>query len=467
MSVHQIETSLPVSTFFYRKKEKDYLQVCPNGKLVPVSQSNAVAAMVEEGLIPKGLPEQFVKIYSDPILYRIRCDAALDYDGPMPGYAVGLHLENEQQLYCTSGAVLPTLEHPKAPFGSSWPTIYELLRRLLVSDETGEDQLLTFLAAMKMSQEVLRQALDPVTPGTSRSIRPGQAIVLVGPLNCGKSFLVEWVVRPLLGGRLVDAFKAFTSDPDGFNGELLNGEVWFIDDQESSTDMRQRMKLSAHVKSKLYGAAVGFHPKYKTPITIKPFGRLFICCNDTEENLSVLPPLKPDIMDKIHLFRCNKAESPMPTRTEKEREAYRNQIARELPFMAGELAAWKIPSKYQADRSGVKTYMNPWIVDKLRAQAPETSLADLILTAFDNGNLTGNSWKGSARELENIIKSPTFSQWRQADRLLNWARATGTYLGRIVDNHEAFLEDVGLEALRCGQKKGVEQYSIQDRRKKE
>ena len=453
------------SEFYYRKKEKDYLQIYPEGQIVPISQENVKAALVTEGRIPKAE-------FANPILYRIRAQHALDYDGPMPGYALGLHRENGLLFYCTS---VPTLSVPRfteGALGQNWPVTFELCRRLLSNDEVGGAQFWTFLAHLKMSIEGLKLALSPSPFGAVRSVRPGQAVALVGPIGCGKSFLLKHVIAPLLGGRLVGAFNAFSADAGGFNGELLLGEVWFVDDHQSSKDIRSRLCLAANIKANLYGAGVSFHLKHKTPITLTPYGRLFICCNDTEESLTVLPPIKDDILDKIHLFRCNATESPMPTETEEQRTLYRATVEAELPFMAGDLEKWEIYDEYRSGCSGVKTYMNPSVLASLRQQTPEATLIELILAAFDANQFSGAAWSGTARRLPLLLTDSDFAMRREAERLLlGWPKATGTYLGRIADHSEEYAEEFEIEVLRLGQGngetgKGVTQYRLVDLRQK-
>ena len=453
------------SEFYYRKKEKDYLQIYPEGQIVPISQENVKAALVTEGRIPKAE-------FANPILYRIRAQHALDYDGPMPGYGLGLHRENGMLFYCTSIPTLTIPRYTEGSLGESWPVTFELCRRLLANNEVGDAQFWTFLAHLKMSIEGLKLALRPTPVGAVRSVRPGQAVALVGPIGCGKSFLLKYVIAPLLGGRLVGAFNAFSADACGFNGELLLGEVWFVDDHQSSKDIRTRLCLAANIKANLYGAGVSFHLKHKTPITLTPFGRLFICCNDTEESLNVLPPIKDDILDKIHLFRCNATESPMPTETEEQRTLYRARVEAELPFMAGDLERWSIPDEYRSGRSGVKTYMNPSVLASLRQQTPESSLIELILGAFDANQFSGAIWCGTARKLQLLLTDSGFAMRREAERLLlGWPKATGTYLGRIADHSEEYAEEFEIQVLRLGQGtgetgKGVTQYRLVDLRQK-
>jgi hypothetical protein len=444
------------STLYYRSEQKDFLQEYCDGRAVAVTESVALRTL---------LLEKSAATLEDAhaVLYAVRRDCAISYDGPMPGYSRGLHQEGGKQFYCNSEPALlhsePASEGPTEDFGSGWPVIHELLKRLLVNDEVGWDQFYTLCAALKNAVCSLRYALQPPQPGRSRSIRPGQAVALVGPRACGKTFLFEHVIAPLLGGRVVDAFKAFMSDSQGFNGELLGGEVWKIDDRECSTDIRTRRQFAANLKAFLYSSRNSFHRKYCTPVTLTPFGRLFILCNDTEENLRVLPEITPDIADKIHLLRCNETTPPMPTGTETEREHYRTAVRGELPFFLGDLERWEVPGPYFEDRSGVLSYHHTAVLRALRRMNPEAVFAELLQFAFAQGVLE-NPWRGRAIELQAALTDRSFASARLASDLLQYPSAVGRHLGRIIERAEIYAAEFGLDVTRSGQVRGVETYTV-------
>ena len=443
------------STFYYRPGSRDYLHAYPDGRAVPVTEASVRSALVIEAVIPD-------KRSADSYLYDVRQNWVLQYDGSMPGYSIGLHEENGQLCYCTAAPKLieDISGEGEGALGERWPVIYELLQRLLRDESSGDHQLLTFLAALKSSVRALREALDSNNKGAGRSVRPGQAIALVGPRACGKTFVFEQIIAPLLGGRVVDAFKAFSADAHGFNGELLAGEVWKVDDRECSTDARVRRQFAANLKAYLFSANVSFHPKYRTPLTMVPFARLFIMCNDTVENLRVLPEIGQDIEDKIHLFRCNPTEPPMPTFTDEERQRYRETVRSELPWMAGNLEEWIVPERYREGRSGVATYMHPELLRGLRRQDPDAMLAELVQVAFEEGLLNGNPWRGTAAQLRGILTHKDAPNSRQANELLSWPRATGTYLGRMADKARFFEAEYCVRVRRRGQSRGIEEYEI-------
>jgi hypothetical protein len=443
------------SVVYYMKQGGKFLWRQKSGQTVLANEETVKRIYRNEENLGASKPEL------EQFLYKVQTSQALDYAGSMPGYCEGVHSENGQLFYCMEAPVLPKSVPAKgAVFGEHWPVIHKMMRRLFVNDD-GETQFWTVLAHLKLAHEGLKFALAPRALGSKRSVRPGQAMAFVGPKNCGKSFFLERVITPLLGGRLVDVFKAFTADAEGFNGEMLKGEVWMIDDQEHSTDIRTRRKLAANLKSKLFGASTAFHAKYQTPVTLKPFGRLFICCNDTPENLSVLPPITEDISDKVHVIRCNKAEMTMPTGTESERQAFRDAVAQELPYFVGELEAWTVPPEITHQRTGVLSYIHPWVEGQLRKQSPEAQLAELILSAFDSGTLHGSKWEGTARELKDQLTAESASCNRDARLLLSgWIAATGTYLSRLAASQADYERDYGLRVVSMGQRKGVERYGL-------
>ena len=442
------------SRFFYRKDALNYLQEYPDGTAVRISHRDVVSVLKAENNI-----QQQRDI--DMFFYNIRRDQALDYDGSMPGYKLGVHELNGHRYYCSSG---PRLISPfvrgdgVAEFGSAWPVIHELMQRLFLTPESGHDQIWTLLAHLKLSLASLRQCLcEP------RNVRPAQACIIVGPVNCGKTFLFEHVIAPVLGGRVVDAFKAFSANAEGFNGELLNGELWKIDDRHGSTRADLRRTFASNIKSYLFSGNVSFHSKGRTPVTLNPFGRLFILANDEDKDLLVLPDTTPDMADKLHILRCNPAESPMPTTTEAERMEYCATVAAELPHLIADLDEWEIPHHLRHTRTGVKSYLNPVCYERLEQNKPEIILVELIQGAIAASILRadeGRVWQGTALELHGAITRQDCPNWRRATDLLSSPRSTGIFLGRIAEHSDYFAERFGLLIRKGPQKRGFTTYRI-------
>ncbi len=151
----------------------------------------------------------------------------------------------------------------------------------------------------------------------------------------------------------------------------------------------------------------------------------------------------------------------MPTGTESEQQAFRDTIAEELPYFVGELEAWTVPPEFTHQRTGVLSYIHPWVEGQLRKQSPEAQLAELILSAFDSGTLHGSEWEGTARELKDQLTAEDASCNRDARLLLSsWIAATGTYLSRLAASQADYERDYGLRVVSMGQRKGVERYGL-------
>jgi hypothetical protein len=436
--------------YYYRKKSKDILLWEASGKVMPISME--VARMfLKDDLADAD------KSAVDAELKKIIINRGLDYDGPLPGYRIGVHEERGSLYFCDSQPKwLDGKDPADATMGAGWETIYQLMQGLFVQGDNWKP-FGHFIASLKQSRECLRLALQDF--GENRQVRSGQATVLCGPKACGKSFILNHVVAPLLGGRSQDAHKAFSGDAGGFNGELLGGEVWVVDDKEHASDIRTRKQFASNIKSMLYSGLVGFHAKHKTQISLRPFARLFILCNDQDDAIKVLPPLTVDIEDKIHLFRCGYAMPAMATEGNAEWTEYGRQIRFELPAFAGWLDQYEIPSRLLDARSGVSCYQDPYVVGLLASQSPEWDLGQLLVYALERGNLRNHSNMTSRMILDDLRGDETTKF--QANQLLHDDPGLlGRYLGRINNDARRYERDMGLKIERHPGKRGIVEWEI-------
>lgn len=483
-----------LSSFYFRKKHLNFLQQYPDGTIVRLNREDVVSVLKAEGAFDSHRN-------LDQFFYKLRHSRAVDYDGPLPGYRIGLHRSNGQNLFCSSAAAPikadpsrvsareadPALK-PEPPSGedpasrggpdeAGWPIIAELLRRLLVTPESGDLQRLTILAHLKVAHATLLRCLaepDPTTQPTSgtptsgpagkRNVRPQQALALCGAVASGKTFLFEQVIAPILGNRIVDAHKAFCASSEGFTGELLNGEVWKIDDHAGSTRPETRRTFSSNIKAYLFSGNVSIHPKNLTPITLSPYGRLFIICNDEDKDMLILPDMSNDILDKIIVLRTLSAKSPMPSDTDEEREAYQIAVHAELPSLVAALEAWEIPESIRATRTGVASYHNPVIIGKLETHHPEVLLIEMIHQAIDDETLMQHPetlWHGTATDLHRALtNSASHAFARSASELLSNPKATGMYLGKITEASAHFEQRYQLCIRQGSYRRGIKTYLI-------
>jgi hypothetical protein len=152
--------------------------------------------------------------------------------------------------------------------------------------------------------------------------RKGQAIFLCGQHDCGKSFLQNYIITPLLGGRVALPYKYLNGDTQ-FNSELFAAEHLCLDDDVPFTDSKARRRFGTYIKSVTASDCTPCFTKYRTPVTLSPFWRLTVSTNDEPENLMIIPVLDESLIDKVMLFETAKHPMPMPTATDAEREAFR------------------------------------------------------------------------------------------------------------------------------------------------
>ena len=336
----------------------------------------------------------------DRELLRRTRDTRIRYAGSVAGHQAGLY---DKVLVTDSVAPLPAVPGDSA-------RLQTYLHNLLDQNDDQYWRLIYWLA-------LRRQA---VLTGTWRA---SQALALVGPAACGKSFVQAQVITKLLGGRIAKPYR-YMSGATEFNGDLFASEHLCISDEAPGRDIHSRRSLGSHIKSMLFDIDQSCHPKNRQAITLRPIWAMSISLNDEPENLQVLPPLDPSLMDKLIILRCVRHPLPWPG---PEIEVLREIIDTELSQFAHYLDGLTVPEHLVEPRCGLKAYQHPAILEELMQLSPEHQLIGLIDTViFENEFLT---WRGTAADLETLIRDSKYS--READRLFRFNTACGVYLARL------------------------------------
>lgn len=336
----------------------------------------------------------------DRELLRRTRDTRIRYAGSVAGHQAGLY---DKVLVTESVAPLPAVPGDSA-------RLQTYLHNLLDQNDDQYWRLIFWLA-------LRRQA---VLTGTWRA---SQALALVGPAACGKSFVQAQVITKLLGGRIAKPYR-YMSGATEFNGDLFASEHLCISDEAPGRDIHSRRSLGSHIKSMLFDIDQSCHPKNRQAITLRPIWAMSISLNDEPENLQVLPPLDPSLMDKLIILRCVRHALPWPG---PEIQVLREIIDTELSQFAHYLDGLTVPEHLVEPRCGLKAYQHPAILEELMQLSPEHQLVGLIDTViFENEFLT---WRGTAADLETVLRDSKYS--READRLFRFNTACGVYLARL------------------------------------
>ncbi len=378
-------------------------------RFIPIDQRSAIRHLKRSGIAEDEVEEE---------VCQIQTDGFVDYAGPLAGHSRGVHEAGGQRLLATSS---PSVIQPGP---GSWPTLKAVVTGLLGDDpEAGNRQVETFLGWLKFARQSL----------TNGNRRPGQALALAGPRQCGKSLLID-LIELAMGGRRGNPYPHF-SGRTSFNGDLAGVELLAVDDDCGSSQIAARRHLAASIKSSLFAGSVRIEDKGKRAFTFKPCWRMVLAVNDEPEALMVLPPITEDLADKLILLHCHKRPLPMPAYTEEEREAFFAKLTEEMPAMLRALEAWDVPQELKEERCGIAHYHHPVILRALVELSPEGQLIGLV-DALTTDGLMNLPWTGTASELKSLLVTSDATR-RDAEKLLGgWTAAPGVYLGRL-EGHRA------------------------------
>jgi len=318
-----------------------------------VNETSAIRFLVSLGTNPQKATEELQSEVKQTLLIA-QTEHAIDFCGPRGGYMAGKVLNhNGEKFFVTSS---PKLIEPKE---GDFPTIKKLLGGLF-----GEEEIY-FLAWMKDTVEGLR----------SGARNTGKALVMVGPRNCGKSFVQKHIITPLNGGRVADPYL-FMSGGSVFNDSLAGCEHWAIEDQ-GHTDSESRKDLAVAIKQAVANDGIAYHPKGKALKVVQAFRRLSISLNDEAKYLAVLPSMDPSLEDKLLLLHAHKGGIPEDHGDLEIQKAYAAKIKGELPAFLHYLLNLEIDPKYKG-RFGVADYKNPEILRMMEAMEPEFQALEYI-----------------------------------------------------------------------------------------
>ncbi len=338
----------------------------------------------------------------DRRLLQIQQNHSVAYAAPLAGYRKGQYtIEGNSLLVINSPALI-------VPNAGDWTTLRECLCNML-----GEQQVYVY-GWLKVALEYLRQNQQG----------PGQALVLAGEHDCGKS-LIQNLFTVLLGSRSAKPYRYMT-EQTSFNSELFAAEHLMIEDEPASSDVRIRRKFGSYIKIVTVSETQSFHAKNRPALTLKPFWRLTISVNIEPHNLRILPELEDSLNDKVILLKATKFPMPMPTRTTTERKAFWDKLVSELPAFVDFLLRWDIPTELRSERFGITHYHHPEIRKTLDTVTPEMRMLELIdRTVLKN---TPRPWEGTAAELKALLE---FAEPKECSTLFDFDSAVGTFLGRL------------------------------------
>ena len=400
----------------------EYFRVC--GRKSPVT-TGVTRYFREQGYDEKEAKEAAREAISDA-----EVDRHVEWSGNLAGHRKGLmrSADFRPMLVLTS----PSIPDPQT--GPS-PVILDLIRQAF-PDAVQRDVFLGWLA------------------GSYRAARAGKhhpapMLCLAGAPNTGKS-LLALVVKLILGGRVANPHAAWTGSMS-WNDDLFGCELLLLDDCTGSTDRRARLNFAANFKEATYSAEVSLRKRNTTSMSARPVWRTMVCCNDTPESLLILPPITPDMDDKVILLKISKITPPMDTSNVEGRAALQAEIEAELPMLANRLERFEIPEPLRDSRGGITAWRHPDLSAALESTKPEHQLEELIVTGIKTAPHLWHDLPAilTSGEIEGRLIHRDSDTRDQARTLFgNWSPACGTYLGRLADGDSHLVTDAGTDAHR-------------------
>lgn len=338
----------------------------------------------------------------DRVIEYVQTHKNCDYASPLAGHKAGLQLIEGRRILVTVG---PRVIEP-AP--GSWETIRAVIVGLL-----GELQAEWFYAWLKIAIAAVRNSRH----------RKGQALIIAGPANCGKS-LSQSIITALFGGRIAKPF-AYLCGRTEFNSELFGAEHLVIEDEPASSDPRVRKKFGAEIKGLVANTEQRCHAKNREGLTLRPIWRLSMTLNDDPASLLVLPQWEEGLKDKLMLFHARSFKMPEDTFADGGQERLWSRIESELPAFVHFLESFVIRKEMRDSRFGVKAFHNEELLDLMDAMTDEMKLLELVDSTYFNAPQAA-PWEGKASDLEELLRDAT--GFRQ---LITSANSCGSLLGGL------------------------------------
>ena len=228
-----------------------------------------------------------------------------------------------------------------------------------------------------------------------------------------------------------------------WNDELLGSELLLIDDSEASTDPRARKSFGANFKESIYGGNIKINTRGKTSVDMRPVWRVLVCCNETPENLSVIPPLEEGISDKVILLKVQPISTPMPAKTVEEKKNFSAALMAELPAFLDYIEHFHTPDHLADSRDGVIAYKDPILLEAINEISPEHKLETLLAMSLKSGDFdlsTGESKFYSSADVQSLLQHRDSPSHEQAKELLRFSSNCGRYLTLLSNSKCRFVK---------------------------
>lgn len=195
-------------------------------------------------------------------------------------------------------------------------------------------------------------------------LAPGQALALVGPIHCYKSWTIHKVLKPAMGG-FADFSAMAAGEAGGFTSDVFESPLAVIDDARGASSEEKRNQYAAQIKKLVANPVHSYHKKFETPTEVSWAGRVVLALNDDPFSIRLMPNLEISNADKMVAVYMRSWEDHPPA------EVFKNLEVTELPHFLAWLKDWNPPMCVvdEKGRYGIK----PIIADEVQERLFQTS----------------------------------------------------------------------------------------------
>jgi hypothetical protein len=290
--------------------------------------------------------------------------------------------------------IMPAAE-TAGPWGEGFPRYAAILDNVFVHPDYRD----FFMAWLKRFYESAEKG----------KLCMGQAMILVGPVHCYKTFFIERLLKPAMGG-YADLSSIVSGEGNGFNADLFQSPLAVIDDTKAAESEAQTNRYASAIKKLVAHGTHKYHEKYLTPIMVEWRGRVIVAANDDPVSIKAVPALDISNKDKIIALALKTFEEG-PTVDDLK------GVESELPTFLAWLKAWEIPAKYidAANRYYVMSYIADEVLEKISAASRTAELRDMLNSWWGRRG-TDEPWEGTAVDLHQSMNdvfdnNPLTREW--------------------------------------------------------
>jgi hypothetical protein len=299
----------------------------------------------------------------------------VDWAGELAGYQRGEHTVNGAKIVISKGYKLiePVKGNPSF--------ILNFLKDFLPNNQ--------YLYALTWLLDRYEGLLHP------EKYTPGQALLIGGEAGDGKTLFKRRIVRPLLGGRGVDAISYLIGD-DNWNDDLAKAELWEVDDQ-GDTHNYDRYGYTNNLKKAVADPDLRIRTRYLSATTLPLKTAIIVLFNTEARNYALLPEDTGDIRDKLIVLKSAKASLPESS------AEIESQIEQALPaFIYWLLHEFQVPLEIRTEgRFRIVPYKDPGILEAIQDTSPATHLSELLQQFVEE--LPTPRWKDLASRIYNTL----------------------------------------------------------------